>query len=351
MKKVYKQRKYLKWKESFAIKSLRAKNYRKSQNFIYRQGFSSYKKWENYVPIIAPSNFSFLDEPQECMSFFRKVRNKKNHYYKDGFYYVSIDLKNVQNIDYCSVSLLKAILLDFKPQKIHVQGNSPSNPACYNFLKLSGFYDGLLSLTNKQIHEKGNSDRIMFTKGSGSLSDAEDMELTRTLKKVRKYLTGEDGHCPQLRTIILEICGNSIEHSESFNKQWMFGVRYEHDRVLISLIDTGRGILNTLYRKLGRRFYDFVSKSNKDVLEGAFDKKYESKTKDINRNKGLPVIKLRFTEGFIKGLVVITNNVVLNFANQDKSFHLPNRPGFDGTIFMIELDRSCFNCSNKKNEI
>ena len=345
MKKIYAERKYTKWKATSSRKSLRAKPHRKFKNRLYRKGLSIHRRWENHNPIPAPSDFRFVDNTEECLDFFRKIRDKKNHYYNEGNYFVALELKKVQQIDYCSVSVLKALLMDFKPQNIFVQGNSPENRECFNFLKTSGYYDGLLSLTNKTFHEKGDSDRMVFTQGSGMLSDAEDFEVVMLLKKIRRHLTGQDGHCPQLRTIILEICGNSIEHSDSFKRQWTFGVKYEKNKVIITLIDTGKGILKTLYKRLGRKFTDFVAKTNTEVLDGAFNKKYESRTLDQNRNKGLPVIKMRFMEGYIKNLVVITNNVILNFEDMKKSQYFSHGFGFDGTIFKIELDKSCFNAN------
>lgn len=57
-----------------------------------------------------------------------------------------------------------------------------------------------------------------------------------------------------VKTIILEICGNSIEWSGTDNKQWLLGVKYESDRVIFTVTDVGKGILETLYRKFGKKF-------------------------------------------------------------------------------------------------
>src|SRR5258706_6972894 len=259
MKKVYSEKKYVEWKTAFAAKNLRSKEYREWRRKLYRAEKSLFTKWEDHEPIPAPANFRFIDDTMDCLNFFRRIRDKRNHYYREGKYFVALELKRVEQIDYASVSVLKALLLDLKPQRTFVQGSSPINSDCFNFLKTSGFYDGLLSLTDKSFHEKGNSDRIMFAQGAGMLSDEEDFAVLKILKKIRKHLTGQDAHCPQLRTIILEICGNSIEHSQSFNKQWMFGVKYETDRVIITLIDTGKEILKTLYRGRGGKFSCFIS--------------------------------------------------------------------------------------------
>lgn len=345
MKRIFSSAQYLKWKASSALKASKAKSYRLKRQIQYKKGLNQNIKWENYEPIEAPTDFRLIENPSPCLEFFKKIRSRKNHYWHEKHTFVGLDLKKVTQIDYTSVSVLKALLMDFKPQRIYVQGSSPDNQECFQYLKNSGFYDGLMSLNNKIYHEKGNADRMVFTKGSGRLSDEEDLAVSNLLKKIRFHLTKENGHCPQLKTIILELCGNSIEHSESFKKQWNFGIKYENDKVIITFIDTGKGILRTLYRRLGRQFADFVSKSHIEVLQGAFDKKYESKTLDQNRNKGLPVIKLRFKEGFINNLIVITNDVLLNFAEYEKSSVFNPGKGFDGTIFKLELNKSCFRCN------
>ena len=342
MKRVFAQARYNKWKSQSALKALRAKSHRKKRREIYRLLFREYMSLPSQDPIEAPEDFRLMNEPGKCLAFFKRIRSKDSLYYTDGSFVLPLNLKGIQKIDYCSVSILKALMLNFKPKNINVQGSTPTNSICLNYLVDSGFFDGLLDLNNKPIHLKAKSDRILFTKGAGSLSDSEDMYLINTLKKVRYYLTGEKGHCPQLRTIILEICGNSIEHSESFKNQWIFGVKYEDQKVIITLTDTGKGILGTLYRKLGRKFTDFVSKTRVEILAGAFDKKYESKTLDTNRNKGLPAVKHRFENGYIKGLLVITNNVILNFENPSLSQVLNESIGFNGTIFKMELDKTCF---------
>lgn len=343
MKNIYRSTKYKNWKRTVGLKAVRLRNRRKERSSAFKRLGKTVKKWQNFNPIIAPSNFSFTENPEECSRFFNLIRNRNNHYYKDGYYFVGLELQHINKIDYCSVSVLKALLDEFKSKQVQVQGSLPKNQHCNKFLQESGFYDGLIPLShNKPFRFKGNHDRIMFTKGAGSLSKDEDKKVVDILKRIRKHLTGENKHCPQLRTIILEICGNSIEHSESYNKQWTLGVKYEPDYVTITLLDMGKGIIKTLYKTLGQKFEDFLFKSEMQILEGAFNKKYQSKTQDTNRNKGLPVIKERLNEGFIKNIVVITNNVLLNFDSDRESKKF--KEGFKGTIFKIELDKTCFPC-------
>lgn len=65
------------------------------------------------------------------------------------------------------------------------------------------------------------------------------------------------------------------------------GVKYKEDCVVFTVTDVSKGILESLYRRLSRRFFEAFT-SNDEIFKGAFDKKYGSTTKEDNRNKGLP---------------------------------------------------------------
>ena len=55
------------------------------------------------------------------------------------------------------------------------------------------------------------------------------------------------------------------------------------------------------------------------ILKNAFNKKYVSNTQEGNRGKGLPGIKNCCDDGYIQELLVITNNVKLDFVYPNKS--------------------------------
>jgi hypothetical protein len=81
-----------------------------------------------------------------------------------------------------------------------------------------------------------------------------------------------------------------------------------------------------------------VFKDNSDVLETAFRNGIKSRTGLSWRGKGLPTIFEMYEDKIIKRLVVITNNVYLDFDNNIKMI-LPC--GFNGTYYYWELDSNC----------
>jgi len=160
---------------------------------------------------------------------------------------------------------------------------------------------------------------------------------------VINHLTGVSKYYLPVKTIILEICGNSIEWSGTESRQWLLGVKYETNKVVFTVTDVGKGILETLYRRFTMRFFE-TFKSNDEVLKGAFDKKYSSTTQEVNRNKGLPAVKANFDIGTINKLIVLTNNVILHFDNNtfSKTF-VKGSPRFKGTFYQWEINNDCLN--------
>jgi len=198
---------------------------------------------------------------------------------------------------------------------------------------------------NQKFPKSKKSDLIFFEKGCGVLSFEDNKKISALVKDVVNHLTGENKYSLSVKTIILEICGNSIEWASTENKQWLLGVKYETERVFFTVTDVGKGILETLYRKFTKRFFD-TFKTDDEILKGAFNKKYGSSTKELNRNKGLPAVKTNFEQGTINNLRVLTNNVALQFGDDSNSKTFgKGSPRFKGTFYQWEMTKECLNKS------
>jgi len=294
-------------------------------------------------PIMVPKDFRLLEETESCLDFFSKLRNLENLSTIGRKKFVELIFKEVEQIDYSSISVLTAIIDDFNFKKIILRTDFPVNQECRDFIIQSGFLDNMYDQKGKPFPKSKASDTLFFEKGMQKLSREENIRISKTVKKVMEHVTGKAGYCQAMRTILLEICGNSIEWADTENKQWLLGVKYEDQKAIITVTDVGKGILNTLHRKFGQKLSDMAGfKSDDKILEQAFDKKYGSKSKKSNRNKGLPFIKNKFEGGKISELKVITNNVILHFDNQQNSREL-NNYSLDGTFYRWVVTTECFN--------
>lgn len=293
------------------------------------------------LPVIAPSDLRLIENTNQCLEFFRDLRSEEFRSKRGKIQFVILSLKEVTQIDYGTISILTAIGDDLKFKEVVLRSLLPEDQKCKDFMIESGYLNNLYDDNGKPFPKSPKSELMFFEKGCGRLSDEESRKISLLIKKVVGHLTGVEKYCQPLRTIILEICGNSIEWSGTDNKQWLLGVKYKDDRVIFTVTDVGKGILEALYRRLSSKFFE-AFKSNDEILKGAFDKKYGSTTKEDNRNKGLPAVKSNYNQGTIINLKVLTNNVILHFDNDSLSKEFERgTPRFKGTFYQWEITNDC----------
>ena len=347
MKKVYTTPEYKYRHKQRGLKILRQ---RQQHNQPERKKIDSNNKHEQFSvttksTVLAPSDFRLLENTEFVVSFFQCLRSEYFTSHKGPTRYVKMSLKHITKIDYAAISILTAIGDDLKYKRVLLLGDLPQDNDCRKFMIESGYLNNLYDEHRRKFAPAPKSEMIFFEKGCGILSAAENKKMSELVKNAVNHLTGESRHFQPVKSIILEICGNSIEWSGTENKQWLLGVKYEVNRVVFTVSDVGRGILDTLYRKPNLRLKDlFSAKGDDGILKGAFDQKYGSRTLEINRNKGLPSVKTNFVQGTILSLKVITNNVILHFDDDKRSRVFKARSDrFKGTFYQWEMTNDCLN--------
>lgn len=252
-------------------------------------------------------------------------------------------MDDVQQIDYASISILKAITDDLAEKGIDINGIFPQNEDCKKFMTDSGFLHNMQDENGQPFPPAPKSDMIFFAKGSGKLMEKDIGKIGQTVHQVIEHLTGKPQRGYAIIRILLEICGNAIEWAGPDNKQWLLGIKYEEEKVIFTLTDIGKGILETLHRKFSKKFTDtFLFLPRHNILKGAFIQKYGSSSQEANRNKGLPDVKRGFDAGVLLKLKVITNNVILHFDNDHHSRTFRRkRITLHGTCYQWEMTVDC----------
>lgn len=338
-----KRYKYLRWQR---MRMRAAEKQRKRKKRLLKSENSKHSKFNTSrqqpidFTIYAPRDFRVIENTTECLDFFRKLRQESSILIIRNIRIVKMSLKHVSQIDYGTISILTAIANDFKHNNVILRGDFPKDSNCKDFIIDSGFLDRMYDENNKPFRKSNESDSIFFKTGYGQKLLFDDIiNISNLIKKIEFKLTGQEKNNLALKTIILEICGNSLEWSRTDNKQWLLGVKYESDKVVITVTDIGNGILKTLHKKFSKTLTDiFTLKRNHEILMGAFEKKYGSTSQEENRNKGLPSIKSAFENNTIRNLKVLTNNVILHFDNPklSKTFK-DGTPWFKGTFYQWEI--------------
>lgn len=311
--------------------------------------YSQRNRQNAFKPLHAPSDFRLLDNTQECLRFFSKLRDVKKIVLYGGQKRKFVTLKYVEHIDYAAISVFKSIIEDLNNSHIIVRGDFPQDSDCRRDIVNSGFLEHLVDDRNRPFNVDTKSNIHMFKKGTGKMTEKDSRVLSDTIKEISAELTGRSLKCSMLKSLLLEICGNSIEWSrskDSDNARWQLGVIYEGDHVIITVADVGAGILGTLFTKFNKLLKS-LNKSDKDILYGAFLQKYGSNTKEINRNQGLRLVKRFHDDKCLIGLKVLTNNVLLDFDSPGQSVELSSAGiTFSGTYYQWILDAQCINKIN-----
>lgn len=306
--------------------------------------YSPLRQEREEIPITAPNDFQLLEVPDKCIYFFYQMRSVIRHR-RNNRLHLNLDLSKVASIDFPTVVLFKAVIRELLNKGISVGGTLPDDADCRQFLKDAGFLRNMFDASGHKFEDTGKSVILKIEKGNGRLTTKQSQMLSDLIRKSSEHLHGKYIPHIRLKSVLKEICGNSIEWGDAFSMFWMVGAKFEDNKVVFVATDLGQGILNSLKRKFPRKVIDWLTKSDVEILEGAFNRKYGSASEEENRNNGLPSIKALNDDRQIKNLGVITNNVLLNFDNKVKSSKFATkRTAFMGTLYTWELDFDCQNC-------
>lgn len=292
-----------------------------------------------------PRDFRLLSNPAKCAKFFRRLLDMEFSYFtRFGEKKILLDMKEVETVDFAAMIMLNAICDELAQKGCNVGGNSPLCIEAYRFMLDSGFLNNMYDEHNRKMFLPGNSQILEVQKGEDKIKKEDLQAFVALLDKVKDNL-GVDKDCDinDYVAILKEICGNSTEWGNIKRKNWTIAAKFEKDKVVFIALDLGQGILGSLNKRVDKQLKDFLfGKNNCQVLEGVFSQYYGSKSKDQNRNQGLPFIKDCNNRSIIKNLCVLSNNVKLDFSdsNNDNIF-APYTKGLIGTLYSWSVDVEC----------
>ncbi len=274
------------------------------------------------------------NELEDTVAFLSELRKESSISKSGKKCFIEIDLSEVIEFDYSSICVLVAIIKHLNVKNIRIRGNFPKDMNCKNNLIKSGLLNLMYDEKGKKFKKSDGADLLLLKSKQNKISHKDNQEISSLVKKINEHLTKRDAHLPVIRKIMLEIIANSIEWGYNVTnktKTWIIGVKYEDKQVIVTLTDIGQGILKTIYRKKLNKIKETFNKDT-EILRNAFNKKYGSTSKKINRNRGLPSIKKAHDDGRIKELKVLTNNIVIDFENKNNDIILEKQK-FNGTLY------------------
>lgn len=321
--------------------SLRKRRRNFHRNSIKRSRGKIKRKFKNRIEkieLVVTGPFCLLTSTENVISLIEQLEKHKTE--RKWIKEIKIDLYKITDIDIGAISALLTKVYEMSQlTSIRVWGVSPKDPRCREIFDRSGFLEYVTDLSGNKF--KTQSQSFIFKVGKNKTRNE---RVGKVIETAVKFITGDTAKFPPVYSMVQEICSNSVEwaNPNSRAKNWFLGINKietkEGVEVLFTMTDIGEGILHTLKRKFKDIVKDVLAKDS-DVLNRAFERRYGSKTEEINRNRGLPLIKSRFENGFVENLMVITNGVRYNFAIPDESTIIYKN--FPGTFYFWRINKKC----------
>ena len=294
----------------------------KENDYIKKTKTPTRKRDIEEVTVLAPENFSIINNPDELSDFFDGIK----HYIKNHE-------KSKIKI-YFDLSKIKEVTIDATVglTKHRFSGNLPKDKNALEKFKESGFLD-FVSSQVKSVNANANK----ITIRTGQSNDS------KVLKEICDFVI-EKSNCTKKDTkflypLMAEMMYNTYEHAYSNKsytiKNWYIYVECEKNLIKTTFLDTGLGIPNTLRKRFGETLFGELESK---LLASALNGEFRSKTKLAYRNNGLPTIKDYAIKKEILNLHLLSNKAFcfIDENGQIQSKEMKNK--VMGTIFYWELD-------------
>jgi len=265
-----------------------------------------------YNTVVMPKHFSITENAHETIKCFETISNKLKLKIGDT---VMLDFSKVEVLGIDAIMYLIAFMQNHAKQgnRMNISGNYPICEQARKDMINSGFLDFVTIPNVIDKEQLKKEDTFMITVGEESKP-----EVMRDVKEFAvKTLGGESNDLRFIYTIVGELITNTNDHAYTDYKKpvnrWYLYSKLEDGVLKFTILDTGLGIPETINKKLTEKLGDFIrlttdSQYIYEALQGKHKSFARSRTKDENRNKGLPRIYDFYKQGKIKNLKIVSNN-------------------------------------------
>ena len=313
----------------------------KTTGKIYRNDTRVRKSSIKEIRIEAPRNFSFVNNPNECLDYLKNIRS----IYRNGNRPI-IDLEAIESLTSDAIVLLLAHISNKKITRgLGILGNDPKNKELHQILIDSGFYDKMLRWDGTR-YEKTD---LIFQEEK---QQVDNQIVDKTVEYLRNKMGLDARRAGRTRGFIQEVMTNTYDHAsknkfQSERERWFLAARYcsEAKKASFSLIDLGVGIFKSVPKtwkeKLGsvplsnlfNRQFD-----NTDLMGEILRGDRESSTGLSYRGTGLPGLYDGLKRGNIDRLVIAANDTMTDIGKDVQLKFTTLSPEFSGTLIYWEIE-------------
>jgi hypothetical protein len=288
----------------------------------------------------APRQMCFLKNPDGMAAFIHELSKSL-----ESRTPVFVDMQFVEDIELNAITVLLAVMVQFKSKGIKFNGSIPRGEQSQKVLKESRFFDHL----NGRYPPKESYDlpgASIYTHGKLSVDSDFSQDI---INAASKTVWGMPRRCPGVQRTFIELMQNTNNHAsigKSGEKHWWISVQHVQDerRVVFCFVDFGVGVFQSLANKPASNVFHkalekvkqmFRVTRNEEVLKLIFEGElHKTVTGYYYRGKGLPGIYSVLQKNGISNLAMITNDVYFN--SKEGIFRKLNT-SFSGTFISWEL--------------
>jgi len=276
-----------------------------------------------------PTYFEYTnDDRNDVIGFFQTLFKCKS---KDSF--IILDISSTKTISEGAFLTLKAQVEKINKTRSLKQRytiNGAKAREVVTFLK-KHFVAPAKSNT-KEFHVD-----LDVKKGMTADSETDPIFVDNIVRDLR--MIGVTEYFDPFYDFLVELIGNATEHGIKHKNinWWLMHYRdYESRAMRYTFVDMGRGIVRSHKENHVPLKYHFLGDSR--IVKDSMDGKLLSSTKQKNRGKGLPFIKLLVTKGWISDFLLVTNRVIVHYDG--KNIVYSRCKNFIGTYFSWSINNS-----------
>lgn len=281
--------------------------------------------------IIAPKNFSLIENTEEVLNYFEKAEQ----YLSEG-YPINFDISEIEALTTDAIALQIARIKDSNFHKNSgILGNAPNDPKLKELFLQSGFYN--------YVQTKGNKPQIKDTTLIHKITNNKVEPLIAKeacLNGLRHTFQNDDIFDP-LYDIIIEIMQNTNNHAGETRGKYDWWIHIYNDPISktskYTFLDLGVGIFESLPAKTFKEktFKEkFGFGQNVDLVTRLLNGEIKSRTGKPERGNGIPQVYDSSKDEAFDKFILITNDVFVDLKSLETR-KLNNN--FSGTLFYWEL--------------
>lgn len=287
---------------------------------------------------IVPSNFSFLNNPEETINYFDElVAGIRDRRINNNFF---IDSENVTNVTVDALIYLISIMQNIKPLRgvqHTISGNLPANENLKRIYTESGFMACVQSKMNKLPK---NTEKMQIVTGSNNDSTVAANFCNFVMNKLNKKQI--EIQC--LYKVLIELLSNVYHHAynneHKMLKRWYIYAEHVESHIRFVFIDTGAGIPQTVHKKWHEQISRFfhTNASDADLIQSALSGDFRSETQEAHRSNGLSAVRENVEAGLFKNFTVLSGRgcCIINTHSKDiQKYDYKNK--IFGTIYIFDI--------------